>query len=83
MNQNPDVRQAGVDPLTHYLNNGHGEFRNIGVRDANNRLFTGKWSDLGYVARNIDIDVRWDASGWQHYKQYGYNENRDICVRTI
>jgi glycosyltransferase involved in cell wall biosynthesis len=66
LQQNPDVRAAGVNPLSHYLRYGAAEGRDP------NPLFDTDW----YVGRYLDVG----ASGINplvHYLRYGAAEGRD------
>ncbi len=63
---NPDVALAGVDPLSHFNNNGWHEGRNP------NAFF----DTSGYLARYADVAAA-GANPLQHYMQYGFLENRD------
>jgi len=65
--RNPDVRLAGCDPLTHFLEFGINE-----GRDPNPR-FLGAW----YLARNPDV-ARSGMHPLLHYLLYGAAEGRDL-----
>lgn len=67
LEQNPDVKKAGVDPIMHYIHAGAAEGRDPSP------LFNTNW----YLNNNPDVA----ASGINplyHYIQFGWRENRTI-----
>src|SRR5689334_23342301 len=63
--RNPDVRLAGIDPLTHYINFGANESRDP------NRHFDGRW----YLRQNRDV-AEAGVHPLLHYLQFGAPEHR-------
>lgn len=78
----PDVAKANVAPWEHYKNFGNKEMRKVPVND-NGKIKVGLWNDQGYLAYNTDVGTpsRWGKSGWQHYIEYGRNEERNIVIQ--
>jgi glycosyltransferase involved in cell wall biosynthesis len=66
LKQNPDVTQAGIDPLVHYLRQGAWEGRDP------NPLFDSDW----YLERNPDVR-QVGINPLVHYIKYGAVESRD------
>ena len=64
--QNPDVREAGADPLEHYVRFGAAQGRNP------HPLFDAKW----YLARYPDVGLD-GANPLEHYMRFGAAEGRD------
>jgi hypothetical protein len=62
---NPDVRSAGIDPLTHYVSFGANEGRDP------NRYFDGNW----YIHQNRDV-AEAGLNPLLHYLQFGAAEHR-------
>jgi lipopolysaccharide biosynthesis protein/GT2 family glycosyltransferase len=68
LEQNPDVRAAGVDPVLHYLKQGTSEGRNPSER------FDTQW----YLAQYPDVAAG-GANPLIHYLHHGASEGRDPC----
>src|SRR5215831_12379144 len=66
LEQYPDVRAAGIDPLVHYLRHGAAEGRDP------NALFNSDW----YLDRYPDVRAA-GANALVHYLQHGAAEGRD------
>lgn len=66
LEQNPDVRANGMDPVLHYIL--HGQFEG---RDP-----TPTFSTAGYLARNPDV-AQSGINAFYHYMEFGRYENRD------
>lgn len=66
LDQNPDIAQAGCDPLQHYLEYGAWEMRNP------NPLFDSDW----YLAVNPEV-AQTGVNPLVHYLTIGAAENRD------
>ncbi|KAI9359867.1 hypothetical protein BD770DRAFT_385684, partial [Pilaira anomala] len=77
----PDVARANVAPYEHFKRHGIQEMRKIAANN-NGVISIGLWSDPGYLIRHPDVGnpARWKKSGWDHYVEYGYAEDRDIAV---
>lgn len=60
-----DVEAAGIDPIQHYLADGHKEGRDP------NRFFSTEW----YLANNPDV-LATGANPFMHYILYGAREGR-------
>ncbi|MFI3257990.1 MAG: glycosyltransferase family A protein [Spirochaetales bacterium] len=65
LKQNPDVKNAGVNPVTHYLQNGWKDGRNP------SEWFNGN----DYLRLNADVKKA-NINPLLHYEKYGKNENR-------
>jgi len=65
LDQNPDLRAAGVDPLAHYLEHGAREGRKP------NAVFDGAW----YLAQNPDVRAA-GTNPLVHYLRHGVAEGR-------
>jgi GT2 family glycosyltransferase len=65
LDQNPDVRAAGINPLMHYLRHGA-----TGGRDPN-PLFDSDW----YLDQNPDVRAAW-VNPLVHYVRHGASEGR-------
>lgn len=66
----PDVAEAGVDPLMHYLRYGAAEGRDPGPQ------FDTKW----YLAINTDVQAA-SVNPLVHYLRYGQQEGRQFIAR--
>ena len=66
LENNPDVKELGMDPFRHYLLSGAYEGRNP------NPLFDSAW----YLEQNPDI-VGTDINPLLHYHRFGWREGRD------
>ena len=64
LNENPDVKAAGADPIVHYLQYGAKEGRNPGP----------SFSETGYRALNPDVAGQM-LSSLEHYEGYGRKES--------
>lgn len=62
----PDVAAAGIDPLRHFIDHGHGEGRNP----------TSSFSTTAYLARYPDVRES-GMNSFLHYVEFGRYENRD------
>lgn len=65
LNLYPDVREAGADPLQHYIDHGHNEGRDPAPWFSTN----------GYRASNPDVADA-GVNVFHHYLMFGYRENR-------
>ena len=65
LDANPEVRDAGVDPIRHYLDTGH----DLGLDPARD------FSTSGYRARYPDV-VNSGMNAYYHYLRFGRFENR-------
>jgi hypothetical protein len=83
---NPDVKAAGVDPFTHYLNYGKKEGRQFTAKAAAPTPPQGPapigqnvFDAQSYLADNPDV-ARAGMDPYQHYIQYGLKEGRNAKV---
>ena len=72
LEQNPDVRADGMDPVLHYVL--HGQFEG---RDP-----TPTFSTAGYLARNPDV-AQSGINAFYHYMEFGRYENRDARPLSV
>lgn len=72
LEQNPDVRADGMDPVLHYIL--HGQFEG---RDP-----TPTFSTAGYFARNPDV-AQSGINAFYHYMEFGRYENRDVRPLSV
>lgn len=72
LEQNPDVRADGMDPVAHYIL--HGQFEG---RDP-----TPTFSSAGYLARNPDV-AQSGINAFYHYMEFGRYENRDARPLSV
>ena len=66
LDQHPDVADAGMSPLLHYVQHGWREGRNP------HPLFPNDW----YLARNPDVAADGSINALDHYLQHGWREGR-------
>ncbi len=72
LEQNPDVRADGMDPVLNYIL--HGQFEG---RDP-----TPTFSTSGYLARNPDV-AQSGINAFYHYMEFGRYENRDARPLSV
>lgn len=65
----PDVRSSGIDPVRHYIENGHGEGRDP----------TRNFSTQGYLDRYPDVAAA-GMNAFYHYLRHGRAENRSVSA---
>lgn len=70
LDQHPDVRSAGLDPVKHYVSHGAREGRNPSPN----------FSTTGYMAANPDV-VAANINPLLHYIKFGCAEGRPIITR--
>ncbi len=85
LGQYPDVARAGINPLTHFLNNGaaEGRFANATEKaaiDLNNNGGADDFNEAAYRTQYSDVDLAIKAgtfkSAYQHFVQFGQFEAR-------
>ncbi|WP_019998694.1 beta strand repeat-containing protein [Aureimonas ureilytica] len=81
----PDVAKAGINPLTHFLNNGaaEGRFANAAEKNAidlNNNGGADDFNEAAYRTTYSDVDAAIKAgtfkNAYQHFVQFGQFEGR-------